>query len=48
MKQTQAMATTMGSFNLIPRQVNVTWDNVEGIDGAMNDEDMKAQISANG
>jgi len=47
MKLAQGHGGTYGAFNAYPIQLNVLFDNFEGIDGAINDPDAKPELSAN-
>ncbi|RIV22046.1 hypothetical protein D2Q93_09715 [Alicyclobacillaceae bacterium I2511] len=46
-KLAQGHGGTFGWWNLFPAQLNVLLDNLEFIDGMMNDADLKPVISAN-
>ncbi|GGJ10613.1 hypothetical protein GCM10010885_19770 [Alicyclobacillus cellulosilyticus] len=46
-KLNQGHGGLYGFFNLIPAQLNVNLDNLELIDGAILDQDLKAEQSAN-
>ncbi|KRW92257.1 hypothetical protein SD51_04190 [Alicyclobacillus tengchongensis] len=47
MKLAQGHGGTYGAFNAFPIQLNVLFDNFEGIDGVINDPDVKPELSAN-
>lgn len=47
MKMCQGHGGTFGWFNVFPMQLNLNFDNLEGIDGMMNDMDFKPQLSTN-
>lgn len=47
MKLGQGHGGTFGFFNWYPLQFNLNFDNFEGIDGAMNDADLKPMAGTN-
>lgn len=47
MKLAQGHGGTYGFFNFYPLQVNIIFDNLEAIDGMMNDQDFKPIMTAN-
>lgn len=47
MKLSQGHGGLYGYFNMMPFQVNILFDNFEGVDGVMNDSDVKSSIVAN-
>ncbi|QSO48264.1 hypothetical protein [Alicyclobacillus mengziensis] len=47
MKLSQGHGGLYGYFNALPMQVNILFDNFEGIDGAINDADVKSSVVAN-
>lgn len=46
-KLNQGHGGLFGFFNVIPMQLNLNVDNLEGIDGAINDQDIKPLGGAN-
>lgn len=47
MKLAQGHGGTFGFFNIFPLQANILFDNLEAIDGMMNDMDFKPTVAAN-
>ncbi|MCL6600498.1 MAG: hypothetical protein K6T81_17455 [Alicyclobacillus macrosporangiidus] len=47
MKFNQGGAGTFGFFNLMPAQLNVNLDNLEGFDGLILDQDLKPTLGGN-
>lgn len=47
MKLSQGHGGSYGFFNLYPLQVNILFDNLEVIDGMINDPDFKPTMTAN-
>ncbi|RIV22047.1 hypothetical protein D2Q93_09720 [Alicyclobacillaceae bacterium I2511] len=47
MKMSQGHGGTFGFFNVFPFQVNINFDNLEIIDGMMNDMDVKPLLGSN-
>lgn len=47
MKLNQGHGGLYGSFNVIPAQLNLNIDNMEGIDGAINDQDLEPVFGTN-
>lgn len=46
-KLNQAHGGLYGFFNIIPAQFNLNVDNLEAIDGMINDQDLKPLLGAN-
>ena len=47
MKLSQGHGGLFGFFNVYPLQLNINFDNLEVIDGMMNDMDLKPMIGGN-